>query len=97
MSAVSSFFYSDTDSTEEASNRTLAFKFNNISDSRPHKWLSHAANEAILFGLTSLLYLFAALEEADWNILSANQEGNDEYIDHTIWNINELSKIVSKG
>ena len=51
---------------------------------------SGIGNNVILNFLIALLYLFSALEEADWNILSADSRMNSLVEDSSPWNINEL-------
>tara|TARA_B100000700_G_scaffold173561_1_gene191744 strand:+ start:420 stop:734 length:315 start_codon:yes stop_codon:yes gene_type:complete len=45
------------------------------------------ANKTIYIFIFMLIYLFSALEEADWNVFSANSKNNEEVIDESIWSI----------
>ena len=40
------------------------------------------------------IYLFCALEEADWNIFSANNGVNDIFVDDTKWNISTVEGAI---
>ena len=78
-------------------NKILNYQFNesNFENTITKDFLD-IGNKVILFFIIILIYLFSALEEADWNVFSANQKYNERFHDDTMWNINQLTKNISQ-
>ena len=49
-------------------------------------------NNAVLNFIVALIYLFSALEEVDWCVLSSNEEKHEFILDKSPWSINYLIK-----
>ena len=52
--------------------------------------ISAIGEQVILSLIYITLFLFSALETADWNIYSANLKNNEPVIDDSIWNVDNL-------
>jgi len=85
-------------SSKIAANKILDYDLSDCDISKTDLGVFNIANELIILSLISLLYLFSAIEEADWNVFSANQDENEYFVDDTEWNISEfVDKIYSQG
>ena len=81
-----------SENTSNASNNIISFSSENLVPSSYSYKDILSAEKPILFFVISLIYLFSALEEADWNILSSDDEKPENVYDNSLWNIYELIK-----
>ena len=58
--------------------------------------LGEISDKVILNFIAAFLYLFCALEAADWNIYSAAEANNDLIVDNSFWNIESLNPFTKK-
>ena len=78
-----------------ATNKILDYDFSSRDLVKTDLGFFNIGNEVILISLISLLYLMSALEEADWNVLSANQAPSEYFVDDTVWNISNIIDSIS--
>ena len=80
-----------------AANKILDYDLSGRDISNTDVGVFSIGNELIILSLISLLYLFSAIEEADWNVFSANQDESEYFVDDTVWNISQfVDKIYSQ-
>ena len=80
------------DKTSNASNNIINFSNQNFT-SPPYLYKDIVSGEKVILSfLISLIYLFSALEEADWNILSSGYNNPEEVHDKSSWNIYQIIK-----
>ena len=77
---------------DNASNNIISFSAEKQTSSRFSYSDICSTEKVILFFLISLIYLFSALEEADWNILSSSEKVNHNVYDNSLWSIYKLIK-----
>ena len=75
-----------------AYNKIVNFSSNNSSSSTNS--FNQIGNQTVFYFIYAALLLFSAIEEADWNILTAkNSNDADTISDNTNWNINNFFKL----
>ncbi|WP_320664336.1 hypothetical protein [Prochlorococcus sp. MIT 1223] len=51
-------------------------------------------NKVIMLFIISFIYLFSALEEADWNVLSASNNDQEIVVDRSGWNLSSIINLL---
>ena len=90
MSNTKEFFETVSKTTENAKSKVLKYSAKKIKTRNLSNDFELINGKAVLFFLTAVIYLFSAIEEADWNIFSANEKNDEQIIDQSIWNIYKL-------
>ena len=70
-----------------ASSSTYIYKERTIVDI---KTLLQALRFLIVNSILAFIFLFLAIEEIDWALLSYREKINDKIIDNTSWNIKKI-------
>ena len=83
--------------TSKATNNIVEYKTNQIIPSKRFEMISSYENKVVIVFIILIIYLFSALEEADWNVFSAQINPDDKILDQTIWNIYDLVKLISSN
>ncbi len=88
MSITKDFFKVTGATKSQPQNKIVSYSKIDLKKSKSYVY---SIGDKVITGfIIAALYLFSALEEADWCIFSSNQKNNDHFTDNSIWNIYKL-------